>query len=212
MNWEKIKLTPSMSQTMFLDNQIDYGKAAVIKSIKMQTLFFDKLLINRAYFLNNPDLVEIVKHQDEYGFGNLIESGVIAPVMVESQTSPSFKKEWENAKKQNMLGLTDDEDYIKWLDQFIENVDKPLPYVTFDYPDASQNYKFLIKKYYYIICKTGEISKIEPEHNEKLENLIFEEESLEEYTRSKLYEKFNIPLRGTKEYKLVFQQLSFGTN
>jgi len=202
MNWEKIKLTPSMSQTMFLDNQLDYGIARVIKSIKVQTLFFDKLLINRAYFLNNPDLVSIVKNQDKCGFGNLIEGGAVAPVMVESRTSPSFEKEWENGKKQNMLGLTDDEEYVKWLDRFIENMEEPVPYVTFDYTDASENYRFLIENYYSKVCDTSEISIIEAGHKKKLENLIFEKNSLEEYTRSKLYEEFDIPLRGTAEYTL----------
>jgi len=203
MNWEKIKVTNSMTQTMFLDNQIAYGCEAVQNSMKMQSLFFDKLLINRAYFLNNIDLVAIFKNKEYNGFGNLIENGAIAPVMVEGQTAPSFTKEWENSNNQNMAGLNTDKKYAEELDLFFENMTEPASYVSFDYTKASKNYKKLIIKYYNTY-NSDILSKVEPEAMKKLKDLLFETNSYEKFTRSILYTEFDIPLRGDDEYEHVW--------
>jgi hypothetical protein len=203
MNWEKIKLTTSMSQTMFLDNQIYVGESGIIKSVKIQTLFFDKLVVNRAYLLNNPDLSSIVEHRAKTGFDNLMESGAIAISMAESKNPPSFKEEWKNAKEQEMSGLTTSEQYVNQLDQFIENLNKPVPYVTFNYSGASENYLSLIKDDYNRLKKLGETSKIKSDDLRKLEYLVSGEIPSEDITRSKLYTNFGIPLRGTDEYELV---------
>ena len=204
MNWEKIKLTSSMSQTMFLDNQIDVGKGAVIRSIKIQTILFDKLVVNRAYLLNNPDLSSIVENRAETGFDNLMESGAIAIAMAESKNPPSFTEEWESAKEQRMLGLTSSEQYVNQLDQFIENLNEPIPYVTFNYSGASENYSSLIKDYYNRLEGVRETSKIKSDDIRKLEDLVSGEVSSEDITRSKLYTYFGIPLRDTCEYDRLY--------
>lgn len=206
MNWEKIKLTPSMSQTMFLDNQIDVGKNVIMKSIKTQTIFFDKLVVNRVYLLNNPDLSSIVEHRAKTGFDNLMESGAIAISMAESKNPPSFTEEWKNAKEQKMLGLTSSEQYVNQLDQFIETINEPVPYVTFNYSDASEKYLSLIKDYYGRLKELGEgeTSKIKPDDKRKLEYLVSGEVSSEDITRSKLYINFGIPLRDTREYERLY--------
>lgn len=203
MNWEKIKLTPSMSQTMSLDNQIDVGEDAIIKSMKIQTIFFDKLVVNRVYLLNNPDMASIVKNHAETGFDNLMESGAIAIAMVESKNPPSFEEEWESAKEREMSGLTSDEEYVNQLDKFIENLNEPVPYVTFNYSGASENYLSLIKDYYDRLKGLGETSKINSDNIRKLEDLVSGEVPSEDITRSKLYTNFGIPLRDTDEYRLV---------
>ena len=204
MDWKKIKVTNSMTQTMFLDNQLAYGCEAVQNSIKMQSLLFDKLLINRAYFLNNPDLIDIIKNKDNNGFGDLIENGAIAPVMVEGQTAPSFTKEWENGKNQNMAGLNTDKKYVEDLDLFFENMTEA-SYVSFDYTKASKNYKELIIKYYNTLKKNNILSKVEPEAKKKLNDLLFETNSAENFTRSILYTEFDIPLIGEYEYNHVWR-------
>jgi len=204
MDWKKIEVTNSMTQTMFLDNQITYDFEAVQNSIKMQSLLFDKLLINRAYLLNNPDLVEIFKNKENNGFGNLIEKGAIAPVMVEGQTAPSFIKEWEMGKNQNMVGLTTDKKYVKDLDLFFENMAEPI-YVSFDYTKASENYRKLILKYCNVLTGKGDFSNIEEYAKKRIDDVILD--SNEQLTRSGLYTEFGIPLRGEPEYESIREQI-----
>ena len=194
-----------MTQTMFLDNQIKYTPEAVQNSIKMQSLLFDKLLINRAYFLNNPDLVEIFKNKENNGFGNLIEKGAIAPVMVEGQTAPSFTKEWENSKNQNMAGLNTDTKYVEELDLFFENMTEPASYVSFDYTKASENYRKLIKNYCNLLTRKGDFSNIEDDAQKRINDIILD--SNEQLTRSWLYNEFEIPLLGQPEYKFVQEKI-----
>jgi len=201
MNWEKIKITNSMTQTMFLDNQIKYTPEVVQNSIKMQSLLFDKLLINRAYFLNNPDLIDIFKKKENNGFGNLIENGAIAPVMVEGQTAPSFTKEWEDANNQNMTGLKTDKKYVEELDLFFENMAEPASYVSFDYTNASENYRKLIKNYCNRLKEKGDFSNIEDDAQKRIDDIILD--SNEQLTRSRLYNEFKIPLREELEYEYV---------
>lgn len=205
MNWKKIKITHSMTQTMFLDNQIEHTCEEVQNSIKMQSLLFDKLLINRAFFLNNPDLVGIFKNKENNGFGNLIEIGAIAPVMIESQTAPSFTKEWEDSKNQNMAGLNTDKKYVEELDIFFENMTEPVSYVSFDYTEASENYRKLIKKYCNVLKDKGDFSNIEPDAEKRINDIILETNSNEQLTRTGLYNEFKIPLRGEPEYESVLK-------
>ena len=211
MNWKEIEPRPSMTQTMLLDNQRDYGIDTIMKSIKMQTIYFDKLLINRAFILNNQDLVAIVKNSAKNGFYKLLESGAIALVIVKHGTPPSFIDEWKDAERVDMYGLNPDENYIKGLDQFIEGLNKPVQYLTFDYSGASQNYKSLIKNYYALLSNKDENSDIEPDDKKELEKLIFEEKSSGDFTRSKLYKKFGIPDRNNEkdkdEYKRVIEKV-----
>ena len=201
MNWEKIKITNSMTQTMLLDNQIKCTHEAVHNSITMQSLLFDKLLINRAYFLNNPDLVEIFKNKENNGFGNLIENGAIAPVMVEGQTAPSFTKEWENANNQNMAGITTDKKHVEELDLFFENMAEPASYVSFDYTNASENYRKLIKNYCNVLKRKGDFSNIKEDAQKRINDIILD--SNEQLTRTWLYNEFEIPLLGQPEYESV---------
>lgn len=201
MDWNKIKVTNSMTQTMFLDNQIEYGFEAVQNSIKMQSLLFDKLLINRAYFLNNPDLVKIFKNRENNGFGNLIEKGAVAPVMAEGKTAPSFITEWENSKNENMVGLNTDKKYVEELDLFFENMAEPASYVSFDYTNASKNYRKLIKKYCNVLTRKGDFSNIEDDAQKRINDIILD--SNEQLTRSWLYNEFEIPSRGQPEYKSI---------
>ncbi len=177
MTWDKIQPTPSMTQTMVLDNQYYPEEGEVREAIKMQAIFFDKLLINRAFILNNPDLVSIVKNYANNGFNRLMESGAIAIVMVERGTTPSFIEEWKDAKSVEMWGLTDDERYINWLNQFIEGVNNPVPYLTFDYSIASQNYLSLIKNYWNTLSELKSLSNFEPD-DKKHAALLDDRESL----------------------------------
>jgi hypothetical protein len=193
-----------MTQTMVLDNQNQYGIDAVWKAMKTQTIFFDKLLINRAFVLNNPDLVEIFRDHANNGFDRLMESGAIALLMVERGTDiPSFMEEWEAAKRANMWGLTDDENYVNWLDQFIEGIDNPVSYLTFDYSGASQNYLSLIKNYCETLHHLHKLSDLVLDDKNMLEYLV-ETKPSENITRSKLYDEFGIPqIEDEREYKLV---------
>lgn len=204
MNWEQIKVTNSMTQTMFLDNQIAYGFEAVQNSIKMQSLLFDKLLINRAYFLNNLDLVDIFKNKENNGFGNLIENGAIAPVMVEGQTAPSFTIEWEKGNNQSMAGLTTDKKYVEELDLFFENMAEPASYVSFDYTNTSKNYRKLLKNYCNVLKDKGDFSNIDDDAKKMINDIVLD--SNEQLTRSMLYNEFEIPLRGQPEYESVYKK------
>ena len=200
MSWKKIKPNMSMSQTMLLDNQSSYSHNEIIGSLKRQIFFFDKILVNRAYILNNYEMIKILKNRDKNGFLNVLQSGSLAFIMEGKLPNISITKSLEKAQKDNMAGLVADKCFTESLDEDIEKLGSSIPYVTFDYSETTKNYLSLIKKYYEMLKSDEDslIGNISGHDKEKLKDLRnLKNTDITDITRTKLYsnEWFDIPLR-----------------
>lgn len=199
MSWEKAKPNMGMIQTMLLDNQADHSIDFIEGALKTHSLFFDKILINRAFILNNYELIHILNNRQKNGFLDLIKSSAIAFVMDDKLSNVSFTESLENSK--NEMDIIANKSFTEKLDQDIEMSGFDVPYVTFDYSETSKSYIDLISTYYEGLQRKQSkiLSSISTTDKETLEDLI---NAPDKYTikRQKFYDTyFDIPLRPNRD-------------
>ncbi|NQE44386.1 hypothetical protein C5S31_00005 [ANME-1 cluster archaeon GoMg2] len=199
MSWEKVKYNMGMSQTMLLDNQADYRIDAIEGALKTHSILFDKVLINRAFVLNNYELIQILNNRQKNGFLDLIKSDAIAFVMDDKLSNVSFTESLEKSK--NEMDIIANNSFTEKLDHDIEKSGFAVPYVTFDYSETSKRYIDLISIYYEMLKakQSNILDSISTTDKETLEDLI---NAPEKYTikRQKFYDTyFDIPLRPNRD-------------
>jgi hypothetical protein len=141
--WEEAKPSSHFVQCMALDNQISAHPVVLVRILKRYSVFFETIVLNRMFVLNDPDLQAVFRARDRNGVMDLVRAGAVTFIKGDQALLADWDGAWARARSTGVepAGFRlSDRDFVARLSDELEGQELPARFVRFSFDDTAPRF------------------------------------------------------------------------
>src|SRR4051812_19898158 len=136
MAWTPANPSRHFVQCMAFDDQIQVDPRLLATVIRTYSVFFESIVLNRAFMFNDRDLRSLFANGRQNGLFEVMSAGGVSII----KGSRSLSDDWADMRERAPRTTTGDAEYIHRLSEALDGDDVAARQVWFELEEAAQSF------------------------------------------------------------------------